>query len=65
MTLTTLAFASLWNGICRPYHPGIEASSTVHIRKITTAAKATSVSSILRMLASEVKLLVTPLVRGC
>jgi hypothetical protein len=35
-------------------HPGIEAISTAHIRKIVTAAKTKSASSILRMPASQV-----------
>jgi hypothetical protein len=41
-------------GVLIQCHPGIEASNTAHIRKIATAAKATSASSILRMLASQV-----------
>jgi hypothetical protein len=35
-------------------HPGIEASSTAHIRKIVMAAKTKSASSILRTPASQV-----------
>jgi len=55
--------AAPWCGEGRPFrirsfdihcHPGIDASSTAHIRKMVTAAKTKSASSILRMPASRV-----------
>lgn len=64
MSLAKLASALMRRGAGSPpcslqCHPGIEASSNADIRMIVTAAKATSASSILRMLTSQLKLFPT------